>query len=72
MGSGIAEVCAKAGLSVAVTELDEEALKRGRQRVEDSLRRAVKAGKVSEDDALGFLGNIAFSTDHGVLEDASW
>jgi len=54
MGSGIAEVCARAGRDVSVVEVDAEALDAGRRRVEASLARAVKAAKLSEverDDA---------------------
>src|SRR5579872_2028158 len=42
MGSGIAEVSARAGLDVAVVEVNEAALAGGRKRIETSLGRAVK------------------------------
>ena len=48
MGSGIAEVCARAGLDVVVTEVSEDALKAGRSRIEKSLARAVRNGKLTE------------------------
>jgi 3-hydroxybutyryl-CoA dehydrogenase len=69
MGSGIAEVCARAGRSVTVVEVDGPALDRGRSRVEGSLLRAVKAGKVTEDGARETLGRIEFVTDFGALAD---
>src|SRR5208282_3325589 len=48
MGSGIAEVCARAGLDVVVVERDADALDAGRARVDGSLTRAVRAIEVSE------------------------
>src|ERR1044071_771210 len=47
MGSGIAEVCARGGLDVIVADEDAEGLKRGRDRIAVSLKRAVKAGKLT-------------------------
>ncbi len=67
MGSGIAEVCARAGLTVSVAELDEDALSRGRQRMEQSLKRAAKAGKITEDEAVRLVEDMSFSTDLGTL-----
>jgi len=46
MGSGIAEVCAKAGLEVIAVETDEQALERGRQAIERSMAKAVERGKL--------------------------
>jgi 3-hydroxybutyryl-CoA dehydrogenase len=53
MGSGIAEVCARAGYTTLVREIDEDLLARGRQRIEKSLATAVDRGKLpaSERDA---------------------
>jgi 3-hydroxybutyryl-CoA dehydrogenase len=47
MGSGIAEVCARAGLDVLVGDISAEAVEAGRERVTRSLGRAVRAGKLS-------------------------
>ncbi|WP_318531911.1 3-hydroxybutyryl-CoA dehydrogenase [Amycolatopsis eburnea] len=46
MGAGIAEVCARAGLDVVVVESSPEAVAAGRRRLEASLARAEKKGKV--------------------------
>jgi 3-hydroxybutyryl-CoA dehydrogenase len=62
MGSGITEVCARAGLSVVVREVDEPALSAGRSRVERSLARAVGAGKLSEESREAALGRLLFTT----------
>ncbi len=50
MGSGIAEVCARSGVDVTVVEADEERVQRSRAAIERSLDRAVRSGKVSEED----------------------
>ena len=50
MGSGIAEVCARAGLDVLVREVNQGALDAGRKRIEGSLNRAVRSGKLPEAD----------------------
>lgn len=69
MGSGIAEVCARAGRSVIVVEADGPAADRGRQRVEASLRRAVTAGKLGEEDAQAVLARVEVGTDFGAMAD---
>ncbi|MBW8806124.1 MAG: 3-hydroxybutyryl-CoA dehydrogenase [Catenulisporales bacterium] len=63
MGAGIAEVCARGGLDVIVADEDAEGLKRGRDRIAVSLKRAVKAGKLSEADAEAALARIRFTED---------
>lgn len=65
MGSGIAEVCARAGLDVLVTEMDERALEAGEARVRRSLERAVKAGKLQESELEAAYAKMKFSTDLG-------
>lgn len=67
MGSGIAEVCARAGRSVVVVEVDDVALARGKARVEASIQRAVRAGKATEDALAEVMGRIQFTTDWGEL-----
>lgn len=69
MGSGIAEVSARAGLDVIVVEADEPALAAGRQRVEASLDRALRAGKLAPDQRELTLENIRWSTDPVSLRD---
>jgi 3-hydroxybutyryl-CoA dehydrogenase len=61
MGSGIAEVCARAGLDVVVTEVSEDALKAGQARIEKSLARAVRNGKLSDDDRAAAQDRIRFT-----------
>jgi 3-hydroxybutyryl-CoA dehydrogenase len=69
MGSGISEVCARAGLDVIVREVNQSALDRGRQRIEGSLDRAVKAGKLEVADRDAALSHIRFTIDFADLAD---
>ena len=47
MGSGIAEVAARAGFDVTVREVDAGALAAGRRRIEGSLAKGVEKGKLT-------------------------
>jgi 3-hydroxybutyryl-CoA dehydrogenase len=69
MGSGIAEVTARAGAFVTVIESDDESLKRGQDRVETSLSRAVTSNKMSDDEAARVRDHLVFSTDFDDLAD---
>lgn len=50
MGSGIAEVCARAGYPVTVREVSETLLRRGLERIDASMARAVQRGKLTAQD----------------------
>jgi len=63
MGSGIAEVCARAGLEVVVTEPDEKLVEAGRARIERSMQRAQKSGKLTAQEGESAFRLIAFTTD---------
>jgi 3-hydroxybutyryl-CoA dehydrogenase len=69
MGSGIAEVTARSGAFVTVIESDNDALKRGQDRIEASLSRAVGSNKMSDDDASRIRSNLTYSTDFMDLAD---
>jgi 3-hydroxybutyryl-CoA dehydrogenase len=69
MGSGIAEVCARAGLDVVVSEVNQDALDAGRARVEKSLARAVRNGKLDEAGRDTALGHLRFTSDMGEFAD---
>jgi 3-hydroxybutyryl-CoA dehydrogenase len=69
MGAGIAEVCAKAGVDVRVCDINDAAVAAGRERIEQSLAKAVRAGKLAEDEQLPVLARIEFVTDLGELYD---
>jgi len=72
MGSGIAEVCAKAGADVVVVERDVAALEAGRARVERSLSRAVSSGKLEEKDADAARALMTFEESMDALGDRSF
>lgn len=63
MGSGIAEVCARAGHEVRAVEADAESVAVGLARVRASLARAVERGKVSPEDADAARARIIATTE---------
>jgi 3-hydroxybutyryl-CoA dehydrogenase len=67
MGSGIAEVCARAGLDVLVVESSDAAAEAGHRRLEKSLERAEARGKL--DSAVAVLDRIQVVTDLEQLAD---
>jgi 3-hydroxybutyryl-CoA dehydrogenase len=69
MGSGIAEVCARAGVDVIVCETDTKTAAAGRLRIEDSLARAVRSHKMDAEGRDDVLARVAFTTDLGELGD---
>jgi 3-hydroxybutyryl-CoA dehydrogenase len=69
MGSGIAEVCARAGLDVMVREVNEEAAEAGRARLVKSLDRGLTAGKLTEEQRDAAVGRLGFTTDMAELAD---
>jgi 3-hydroxybutyryl-CoA dehydrogenase len=69
MGSGIAEVCAKAGLDVVLVEVDDSAAKRAGERIRSSLEHAVRRGKLDPNVAERALQAIRFANDLGELAD---
>ncbi|OXM67161.1 MULTISPECIES: 3-hydroxybutyryl-CoA dehydrogenase [Amycolatopsis] len=69
MGSGIAEVCARAGLDVVVAEVGETALDAARARIGKSLERAVKAGKLSAEDSSAAAARLSYTVDFDAFAD---
>ena len=63
MGSGIAEVAAKAGSDVLVWDAKQEFADAGKGRIEKSLSKAVERGKLSEEDRDAALGRLIFTTE---------
>jgi 3-hydroxybutyryl-CoA dehydrogenase len=69
MGSGIAHVCALAGYTVRILDVDMAALERGRGVIEHNLARQVARGKVSEPDKSAALKRISFDADYAAFRD---
>jgi 3-hydroxybutyryl-CoA dehydrogenase len=69
MGAGIAEVFARNGYRVVGVEHNEESLERGRAHLQHSTDRAVKRGKLSEQEQEKLIGNITFSTNLADVKD---
>ncbi|HLN80890.1 MAG TPA: 3-hydroxybutyryl-CoA dehydrogenase [Thermoanaerobaculia bacterium] len=62
MGSGIAEVCAKAGYETIVREVSDELARKGVGRVESSLAKAVERGKLAAADRDAARGLLTATT----------
>jgi 3-hydroxybutyryl-CoA dehydrogenase len=69
MGSGIAEVAARAGFDVIVRECDELTVHAAQRRLNSSLARAVRAGKLTEEEQAAAQGHVSFTTDLADLAD---
>jgi len=67
MGAGIAEVFARTGFAVVGVERDDDTLAHGRGHIEHSTDRAVRRGKMSEDERAHLLDAITFTTDLDAL-----
>jgi 3-hydroxybutyryl-CoA dehydrogenase len=69
MGAGIAEVAARAGYDVLVREVSDDAVSTTRDRLDSSLARAVRHGRLAEADREAALGRLSFTTDLADLAD---
>ncbi len=58
MGSGIAQVCAQAGLQVALKDIKDEFVERGLKGIAKNLQRGVDKGRLSADDRDSVLSRI--------------
>ena len=67
MGNGIAHVCALAGLSVVMLDVDEQRVAKGRDAIASSLERLVKKAKLSAAERDAALGRLRGTTDYGAL-----
>ena len=69
MGSGIAEVVAKAGLQVFAREINDQLVSKGLGRIDKSLARAVEKGKLDEAGKKTILDRIKGTTKLADLSD---
>jgi 3-hydroxybutyryl-CoA dehydrogenase len=70
MGSGIAEISAKAGYHTWAREVTEELASKGKASIEKSLGRAVEKGKLPAEDRDATLARIRTTTELEDLRDA--
>ena len=70
MGSGIAEVSAKAGAEVTYVEISDEKVEQGRSKIEKSMGKAVDKGKMPAEQRDEAMGRITGTTDIGELRDS--
>jgi len=64
MGSGIAQVAAQAGLSVHLSDLDEDAIEKGLETIRKHLARSVEKERISQDEMDEALGRTASGTEY--------
>ena len=69
MGSGIAEVAAKAGKDVVVLEPTDDLVAAGRARIEKSLGRALQKEKITAEERDAVLARIRYATNAEDLAD---
>ncbi len=72
MGSGIAHVCALAGLDVRMSDVDPAALERAVQTIDRNLVRQVGRGKISESDKQAAMARIVTGTDYSLFADCDF
>jgi 3-hydroxybutyryl-CoA dehydrogenase len=70
MGSGIAESAARAGVTVQLYEPQAAPLQQSRSRIEASVARAIKGGKLTDDEAGALVERIAWTQDLEALDRA--
>lgn len=68
MGSGIAQVCAQAGLDVKLNDISEESCEKGIKTITQNLSRNVVKGRITEDEKNSILQRLTKSLS---LNDAS-
>jgi 3-hydroxybutyryl-CoA dehydrogenase len=69
MGAGIAEVLARSGVEVVGVEQDEAGVGRARTHLATSTGRALKRGKITEDEVAALLGLISMGTELSALSE---
>jgi len=69
MGGGIAQVCAAKGYDVYVLDISDDAVAKGRGRVEKSLSRDVDRGRLAAEDRDAALARMNWGTDYAAFGD---
>ena len=63
MGSGIAQVCAQAGLQVTIRDIEQRFIDAGMNTIKKNLSRDVEKGKRTKEDMASILGRITPTLD---------
>jgi 3-hydroxybutyryl-CoA dehydrogenase len=71
MGNGIAHVFAQTGFPVAMVDVSQDALQRGRDAIAKNLERQVKKGTLDAGATEEILSRVSLSGDTGVAAEAS-
>ena len=69
MGAGIAHVSAKAGLEVVLVDRDQESADKGKGHIEETLTKALKKGRTTEDKVAQILSRVTPTDDYAKLAD---
>ena len=69
MGSGICEMAASSGFEVIFSEVNDEAVAAGQERIQRSVERMVERGRMERSEADAILGRISSTTSNGDLAD---
>lgn len=72
MGSGIAEVVLSSGLNVVMRDINEEAIGKGKTRIENDLDRRVQKGKISSEDRDAILKRLCTTMQIEDLKDCDF
>jgi 3-hydroxybutyryl-CoA dehydrogenase len=72
MGSGIAQVAARAGFEVVLRDVSDEFLERGMRTIDRSLQRDVDKERLKEEEKREVVGRIRTTTELGELAGASF
>ena len=67
MGHGIAQICAQAGWTVVVREVDQDRLDAGLAKIDKQLGRAVDKGKIEQADSDAIRGRLEGTLDYADL-----
>src|SRR5690554_895063 len=70
MGSGIAQICATAGYTVKISDLEQSRLDAAVEKIDQNLKRMVARGKLDEADAAKAMTLIDTGTDYAIFGDS--
>jgi 3-hydroxybutyryl-CoA dehydrogenase len=69
MGAGIAQICARAGYQVVLSDISADALTRGVETISANLARQVSRGRIGEVERAEALAAIETGTDYSIFGD---